>query len=233
MSRILEVSGLSKHMGDSMALDGCSFSLESGRIVGLLGPNGAGKSTLLKTLAGVLRPDQGTVTLRGEPVTRRLRPRIAYMADHSLLPGEMKVETAVKWYRDLFPGASEPRLRQVAGGLPWDRKVSELSKGQAERLDLGMLLAREADVYLLDEPLGGVDPVERAHILNEVMAFLEEDRTVLMATHLVHDIEPILDDVLFLQGGRVILHEAAEEIRARYGRSVEEHYMAVFGGGTA
>ena len=110
MSRILEVSGLSKHMGDSMALDGCSFSLESGRIVGLLGPNGAGKSTLLKTLAGVLRPDQGTVTLRGEPVTRRLRPRIAYMADHSLLPGEMKVETAVKWYRDLFPGASEPRL---------------------------------------------------------------------------------------------------------------------------
>ena len=131
MSRILEVSGLSKHMGGSMALDGCSFSLESGRIVGLLGPNGAGKSTLLKTLAGVLRPDQGTVTLRGEPVTRRLRPRIAYMADHSLLPGEMKVETAVKWYRDLFPGASEPRLRQVAGGLPWDRKVSELSKGQA------------------------------------------------------------------------------------------------------
>lgn len=130
MSRILEVSGLSKHMGDSMALDGCSFSLESGRIVGLLGPNGAGKSTLLKTLAGVLRPDQGTVTLRGEPVTRRLRPRIAYMADHSLLPGEMKVETAVKWYRDLFPGASEPRLRQVAGGLPWDRKVSELSKGR-------------------------------------------------------------------------------------------------------
>ena len=96
-----------------------------------------------------------------------------------------------------------------------------------------MLLAREADVYLLDEPLGGVDPVERARILNEVMAFLEEDRTVLMATHLVHDIEPILDDVLFLRGGRVILHEAAEEIRARYGRSVEEHYMAVFGGGTA
>lgn len=233
MSRILEVSGLSKHMGDSMALDGCSFSLESGRIVGLLGPNGAGKSTLLKTLAGVLRPDQGTVTLRGEPVTRRLRPRIAYMADHSLLPREMRVKTAVKWYRDLFPGASEPRLRQVAWGLPWDRKVSELSKGQAERLDLGMLLAREADVYLLDEPLGGVDPVERAHILNEVMAFLEEDRTVLMATHLVHDIEPILDDVLFLRGGQVILHEAAEELRARYGRSVEEHYMAVFGGGTA
>ena len=111
--------------------------------------------------------------------------------------------------------------------------MSELSKGQAERLDLGMLLAREADVYLLDEPLGGVDPVERAHILNEVMAFLEEDRTVLMATHLVHDIEPILDDVLFLRGGQVILHEAAEELRARYGRSVEEHYMAVFGGGTA
>lgn len=231
MSRILEVSGLSKHMGDSMALDGCSFSLESGRIVGLLGPNGAGKSTLLKTLAGVLRPDQGTVTLRGEPVTRRLRPRIAYMADHSLLPGEMKVETAVKWYRDLFPGASEPRLRQVAGGLPWDRKVSELSKGQAERLDLGMLLAREADVYLLDEPLGGVDPVERAKILSSAAGVMEDHNALLMATHLVHDIEPILDDVLFLRSGYVVLSASAEGLRQREGVSVEEKYMEVFGGG--
>ncbi len=116
MSRILEVSGLSKHMGGSMALDGCSFSLESGRIVGLLGPNGAGKSTLLKTLAGVLRPDQGTVTLRGEPVTRRLRPRIAYMADHSLLPGEMKVETAVKWYRRPVPGGERAAPAPGCGG---------------------------------------------------------------------------------------------------------------------
>lgn len=232
MSRILEVSGLSKHMGDSMALDGCSFSLESGRIVGLLGPNGAGKSTLLKTLAGVLRPDQGTVTLRGEPVTRRLRPRIAYMADHSLLPGEMKVETAVKWYRDLFPGASEPRLRQVAGGLPWDRKVSELSKGQAERLDLGLLLARDADLYLLDEPLGGVDPVERAKILSAAAGVMEDHNALLMATHLVHDIEPILDDVLFLRAGYVVLSASAEELRQQEGLSVEEKYMEVFGGGS-
>ena len=211
-------------------LTGCSFSLERGRIVGLLGPNGAGKSTLLKLLAGVLRLDSGSITLDGHPVTRRDRPRIAYMADHTHLPGELKVEQVVDWYEDLFPDMERGRVTELAGGVPQRSKVSELSKGQVERLDLALLLSRRADLYLLDEPLGGVDPVERAAILRAVMGVLEEDRTVLMATHLVHDIEPVLDDVLFLKGGGIILQKSAELIREVCGQSVEEHYMAVFGG---
>lgn len=230
MSKFLEVQDICKSRGQTAVLSGCSFSLERGRIVGLLGPNGAGKSTLLKLLAGVLRPDSGTITLDGKPITRRARPRIAYMADHTQLPADMKVKTVVDWYADLFPEVERERVTELAGGVPQGRKVSELSKGQAERLDLALLLARRADLYLLDEPLGGVDPVERAAILRAVMGVIEEDRTVLMATHLVHDIEPILDDVLFLKAGGITLQKSAELIREECARSVEEHYMAVFGG---
>ena len=230
MEPLLEVKGLYKAIDGEAVLGACSFSLHPGCITGLLGPNGAGKSTLLRIIAGLWRPDGGEVLLWGRPIDRRRRPRVAYMADHTLLPGELKVRQAIRWYRSLFPDMDENRFRAVAGNLPEGEPVSRLSKGQAERLDLALLLARDADLYLLDEPLGGVDPVERARILSAAAEVMEEHNGLLMATHLVHDDEPILDDVLFLRAGYVVFAQPAEALRQREGLSVEEKYMEVFGG---
>lgn len=231
MDSLLEVKGLCKHLDGRTVLGACSFSLAPGHITGLLGPNGAGKSTLLRAIAGLWRPDGGEILLHGRPITRRDRPKVAYMADRTLLPRDLTVLQAVRWYRDLFPGLDPDRFRAVSGNLPEGEPVSRLSKGQAERLDLGLLLARNADLYLLDEPLGGVDPVERAKILSAAAGVMEDHNALLMATHLVHDIEPILDDVLFLRAGHVVLSASAEGLRQREGVSVEEKYMEVFGGG--
>ena len=231
MEKLLEAEGLYKILEGEHILRGCTFSLRPGSVTGLLGPNGAGKSTLLKVLAGVWRADWGAIRLKGEPVARRDRPRIAYMADHSLLPQDLTARRAVRWYQSLFPGLDRDRLWAMAGELPLDRKVCALTKGQAERLDLALLLARDADVYLLDEPLGGVDPVERAAVLAEAAGVAEGNKALLIATHLVHDAEPILDDVLFLSRGHVVYSGSAEDLRQREGLSVKEKYMDVFGGG--
>ena len=146
MDSLLEVKGLCKYLDGQIVLGACSFSLAPGHITGLLGPNGAGKSTLLRTIAGLWRPDGGEILLHGRPITRRERPKVAYMADRTLLPRELTVRQAVKWYRDLFPGLDLDRFRAVSGNLPEGEPVSRLSKGQAERLDLGLLLARNADL---------------------------------------------------------------------------------------
>lgn len=228
---MIEVKNLVKDYGNHHAVKDISFTVDEGQIVGLLGPNGAGKSTLLRAIAGLWRPDGGEILLHGRPIARRDRPKVAYMADHTLLPRDLTVRQAVRWYRDLFPGLDPDRFRAVSGNLPEMEPVSRLSKGQAERLDLGLLLARDADLYLLDEPLGGVDPVERAKILWAAAGVMEDHNALLMATHLVHDIEPILDDVLFLRAGHVVLSASAEGLRQREGVSVEEKYMEVFGGG--
>lgn len=229
MAVLLEAKGLSRWYGEKQALNGCSFTLEAGVIAGVLGPNGAGKSTLLKILAGVLRPDAGEVLLSGAPVRRRDRPRIAYMADHTLFAPDMKTARAMDYYAHLFPNFDRRRAEEIC--CPMEARIGELSKGEAEQFDLSLLLGRDAEVYLLDEPLGGVDPVARAAILRRVMERVDERRSVLMATHLVHDIEPVLDEVLFLDAGRVIAQGSAEGVREKFGHSVEEHYMAVYGGG--
>lgn len=229
MAALLEVKDVSRWYGEKQALDGCSFTLGAGVIAGVLGPNGAGKSTLLKVLAGVLRPDAGEVRLSGAPVRRRDRPRIAYMADHILFAPDMKTGRAVDYYARLFPNFDRRRAEEIY--RPPDARIGALSKGEAEQLDLSLLLGRDAELYLLDEPLGGVDPVARAKILRRVMDCVDGSRSVLMATHLVHDIEPVLDEVLFLDRGKVIARGPAEGLREKFGRSVEEHYMAVYGGG--
>lgn len=229
MAVLLEAKGLSRWYGEKQALNGCSFTLEPGVIAGVLGPNGAGKSTLLKLLAGVLRPDGGEVLLSGAPVRRRDRPRIAYMADHTLFAPDMKTGQAMDYYAHLFPNFDRRRAEEIC--CPMDARIGELSKGEAEQFDLSLLLGRDAEVYLLDEPLGGVDPVARAAILRRVMERVDGRRSVVMATHLVHDIEPVLDEVLFLNAGKVIAQGSAEGLREKFGHSVEEHYMAVYGGG--
>ena len=233
MSERLEVRGVYQDFGENRVLAGCDFTLSPGRIVGLLGHNGAGKSTLLKILSGGLRPTGGTILLDGQRITRKRRPQVAYMADHILLPGELKVKRGVSYYADLFPNFDRTRADALCEELsvPGEQRISLLPKGMAERLDLALLLSRDARLYLLDEPLGGVDPVERARLLRMVLDFPDGERTILMATHLVHDIEPVLDDVLFLREGKICLQASAEELRAQYGQSVEEHYMAVFEGG--
>lgn len=229
MAVLLEAKGLSRWYGEKQALNGCSFTLEPGVIAGVLGPNGAGKSTLLKLMAGVLRPDAGEVLLSGAPVRRRDRPRIAYMADHTLFAPDMKTGRAMDYYAHLFPNFDRRRAEEIY--YPMDARIGELSKGEAEQFDLSLLLGRDAEVYLLDEPLGGVDPVARAAILRRVMERVDGRRSVVMATHLVHDIEPVLDEVLFLNAGKVIAQGSAEGLREKFGHSVEEHYMAVYGGG--
>ena len=230
MSAVLEAERVFKKFGQTPALQNCSLTLESGIIVGILGPNGAGKSTLLRCLAGLIRPSQGTVWFCGVELGRKERPRIAYMADHTLLPRSLWVKEACAYYRGLFPSLDWERVRTEINRhrIPWDSRIAELPEGLTERLDLILRLARRAEVYLLDEPLGGVDPVARGAILREILGSMDGERTVVMATHLVHDIEPVLDQVVFLDHGRVVLHQGAEQLRETYGRSVEEHYMAVF-----
>ncbi|MBE6039623.1 MAG: ABC transporter ATP-binding protein [Clostridiales bacterium] len=227
---IIEINGLTRNFGSLTALDDISISLEPGRIVGLLGPNGSGKTTLIKILNGLLQPTSGRVRIKGNAPGVETKKIVAYLPDRNALPDYMTTDQLIGMYADFFEDFDRVRAEAMLDDLGIDRKqaMKKMSKGTKEKLQLCLVMARRAEVYLLDEPIGGVDPATRDYILKTIISNYNEDAVVIISTHLISDIESVLDDVIFLKEGRVVLHKAADEIREEKGESIDGLFREVF-----
>nr|WP_211296496.1 ABC transporter ATP-binding protein [Paenibacillus donghaensis] len=230
MEHILQVQQVSKKFSSKQALRGVSFELLPGKITGLLGSNGSGKSTLLKIIAGLVHPSAGIVSVNGVTVGQHSRSMVSFMPDRPVTESWMKVSDALKFQQDFyadFDQAKAAKMLEFMKLRPQDG-IRSLSKGMNERLQLTLALSRRASLYLLDEPIGGVDPVARTRILNALVEFYEEDSTILLSTHLITDIERIFDDVIFIKEGEVVMNSAVEELRLHHGKSVDEMFREVY-----
>ncbi len=229
MARI-EINNLTKNFGDLTALDDVTVSLEQGQIVGLLGPNGSGKTTLIKILNGLLQPTSGSVTINGSAPGVETKKVVAYLPDRNALPDYMTASQLMDIYEDFFEDFDRLKAEAMVDDLGINRKqtMKKMSKGTKEKLQLCLVMARQAEVYLLDEPIGGVDPATRDYILRTIISNYNENAVVLISTHLIADVESVLDDVVFIKEGRVVLHKAADEIREEKGESVDKLFREVF-----
>lgn len=229
MARI-EINHLTKNFGSLTALDEVDLSLEKGQIVGLLGPNGSGKTTLIKILNGLLTPTSGSAEINGMTPGVGTKKIVAYLPDRTALPDYMTSDQLIGLYRDFFEDFDSEKAGAMIDDLGIDRKqtLKKMSKGTREKLQLCLVMARNAEVYLLDEPIGGVDPATRDYILRTIISNYNEDAVVVISTHLISDIESVLDDVVFIKNGRVVLHDKADHIREEKGESVDQLFREVF-----
>lgn len=226
----IKVTELTKDFGSIKALDDVSLSLEKGQIVGLLGPNGSGKTTLIKILNGLLTPTSGGVKINDEEPGVSTKGKVAYLPDRTALPDYMTTDQLMALYGDFFEDFDRSKAEEMIDNLGIDRfqTLKKMSKGTKEKLQLCLVMARNAEVYLLDEPIGGVDPATRDYILRTIISNYNEDAIVLISTHLISDIESVLDDVVFIKEGKIVLHKAADEIREEKGESVDQLFREVF-----
>ena len=229
MARI-EINGLTKKFGNLTALDDVTVSLDKGQIVGLLGPNGSGKTTLIKMLNGLLQPTSGSVMINGFTPGIDTKEAVAYLPDRNALPGYMTASQLMNVYQDFFEDFDRSKAESMITdlGIDLNQTMKKMSKGTKEKLQLCLVMARQADVYLLDEPIGGVDPATRDYILRTIISNYNENAVVLISTHLISDVESVLDDIVFIKEGRIILHGAADEIREEKGESIDELFREVF-----
>ncbi len=227
---IFECRNLSMRYGQNFALSKVDLSIEPGGIVGLLGPNGSGKTTLIKLAMGLLQPCEGEILLGGLSPSPKTKAFTAYLPDSNYLNMAMRVEWQVEYYADFFPDFEREKAYSMLGRLEIDRKskIKTLSKGNREKLGLILTMSRHAKLYILDEPIAGVDPAARDFILDTILKNKPEDATIFLCTHLISDIEPVLTHAVFLGGGKVILNAPADEIRSREGKSLNDVFREVF-----
>ena len=227
---IIEINGLTKNFGSLTALDDISISLEPGRIVGLLGPNGSGKTTLIKILNGLLQPTSGSVSIKGNAPGIETKKIVAYLPDRNALPDYMNAKQLMEMYADFFEDFDSAGAAAMIEdlGIDMEQTMKKMSKGTREKLQLCLVMARKAEVYLLDEPIGGVDPATRDYILRTIISNYNENAVVLISTHLISDIESVLDEVIFIREGRIVMSGAADEIREEKGESIDELFREVF-----
>lgn len=230
MNELLVCRGLTKRYGASAALDGVDLTLERGRIVGLLGPNGSGKTTLIKLANGLLTPTAGEILIDGDAPGKTTRSKVAYLPDADYLPDWMTLRDLTGLFRDFYGDFDPDKAAEMFAslGLSERERLKTLSKGNREKTQLVLTMSRQAQLYLLDEPIGGVDPAAREYILKTIISNYSENGTVLISTHLIADVEPALDQVIFLKNGNILLHEDADGIREREGKSVDQVFREVF-----
>lgn len=230
MSKIVTVQNLSKYYGRKRVFEDLSFTMETGRVIGLLGENGAGKSTLIKILADLCRADQGNVIINGKPVSALTHCEVSYMPEASGLYYWMRIEQAIDYYSDMFPDFNKEKAVSLCRELELKPKelIKNLSKGNEERVLLMLTLSRNVPLYLLDEPGAGLDPGMKRNMVQILLGNLKEDATVVIASHLLRDLEEIFDEVYILHNNRIIT-AAAEDIREKRNISVEEYYLEVTG----
>lgn len=230
MDHLVQFKDVSKNYGGKIALHNVSVDITEGKIIGLLGPNGSGKSTMMKIAAGLIPPSAGKVTIKGQPVGLTTKAMVSFMPDRPLTESWMKVSDAIKFFKDFYTDFDVEKAHNMLGfmNLNLNDKISSLSKGMNERLQLTLALSRNAFVYMLDEPIGGVDPVARGKILDAIVEFYNEDSSIIISTHLVRDIERIFDEVVFIRAGEIVMHEEVENIRLQHGKSVDEMFKEVF-----
>ena len=230
MNPILQCSHLTKTFGTKRALDDINFTINPGRIVGLLGPNGSGKSTFIKTANGLLTPSDGSITICGFPVGIETKKRVAYLPDKNFLNDSVKISYYIDFFHDFYENFDRQKAREMLERLDIqpDSQLKILSKGTQEKVQLILVMSREADLYLLDEPIGGVDPAARDYILNTILSNYNESGSILISTHLISDIESILDDIIFIREGHIVLTSSVDDIREQNGKSVDALFREVF-----
>ena len=230
MSDILTCEGLSKHYGAKIALDNIDLHIGLGKIIGLLGPNGSGKTTLIKMANGLLQPTSGSIKIAGMTPGEESKAIVSYLPDADWLPDWMRVEQLVEmftdFYKDFDPARANEMLQKL--NLPPKAALKTLSKGNKEKVQLILAMSRNARLYLLDEPIGGVDPAARDYILHTILSNYSKDATVIISTHLIEDIEPVLDEAVFLKEGKVFAHRNVDDIRENEGMSVDAYFREVF-----
>lgn len=226
----IDIRGLTKDYGPVRALDALDLTLPYGQIVGLLGENGCGKTTLLKVLAGVLADHEGEVRVAGEPLGPTSKARVSFLPDASFLPDGARVESCIRYFRDFFPDFDEAKARDLIGffGLNASHKLKQMSKGMREKVQIALAMSRNARVFLLDEPISGVDPAARQVILDGIVRNLDEDSLVLVSTHLIHDLEAILDGVVLMRHGKVLLSGQVDDLRAEHKLSIDQLFRKVY-----
>lgn len=230
MQGLLECNSLCKNFGGHTALSGIDLNLEKGKIIGLLGANGSGKTTLIKTAAGLLTPTSGEILVYGMKPGAGTKSLVSYLPDKECLYSWMKVSELVKFYVEFYPDFDRERAMTMLSSLNinMDGRLKQLSKGTREKVQLVLVMSRKAKLYLLDEPIGGVDPAARDFILNTIISNYDEEATVIISTHLISDVEKILDQVVFISNGKITLHSTVDEIREKNGKSVDEYFREVF-----
>lgn len=231
MSELVKIKGLTKSYDKRKnALDHLDLTIPSGRIIGLLGPNGSGKTTLIKLLAGLLMPNEGEILICGKEPGAETKAAVSYLPERTYFRSSMRVKELIEYFQDFYADFCPERARELLGNLKIDENASlkTLSKGTKEKVQLIMVMSREARLYLLDEPIAGVDPAARDYILRTIISNYNEDATVILSTHLISDIEQILDEVIFIKAGRILLQDSVENIREQQGKSVDAYFREVF-----
>lgn len=226
----LECKNLSKQYGRYPALSNINLQIDGGHIIGLLGPNGSGKTTFIKLIAGLLTPSSGEIYLKEEPIGIESKKMISYLPDHTYLNDWMKVKEIIGFFADFYEDFETERAYDMLAKLNIDpnSKLKTLSKGTKEKVQLILVMSRKADLYLLDEPIAGVDPAARDYILNTIISNYDENASILISTHLISDIENILDEVIFIQNGQIRMQTSVDDIRENENKSIDTLFREVF-----
>lgn len=227
---LLEFSNITKKYGSKVALDNVSFNLEPGKIIGLLGPNGSGKSTILKLVNGLLQPTEGEIKIMGNPPGIMSKSIISYLPERTYLNEWMKISDLINFFADFYINFDINKANEMVIALKLDpnHKLKTLSKGNKEKVQLILVMSRKAKLYLLDEPIGGVDPATRDFILDTIISNYLSDATLMISTHLISDIERIFDEVILINQGTIYKHDSVDNIRQQTGKSVDQLFREVF-----
>ncbi len=231
MNELIEISGLTKaYDAQHIAVNNISLTLPRGKIIGLLGPNGSGKTTLIKMLNGLLTPTQGIIRINGQDVGAATKAHVAYLPDRTYLAGGKRIREILDYFCDFYADFSREKALGMLQSLQIDpeARMNILSKGTKEKVQLILVMSRSADLYVLDEPIAGVDPAARDYILRTIINNYNPQASVIISTHLIGDIEQVLDEVIFMRYGYLVLYTSVDNIRAQHGKSVDAYFREVF-----
>ncbi len=228
--KLLEIKELSKSFDNKKILEDINLSITKGKIIGLLGKNGAGKTTLIKLINDLLTPSSGEILVKGNKVGVESKKIISYLPEKTYLNKQMKVSEVIDYFEDFYDNFDSSKAIKLLEDLDLDKNehLSKMSKGMQEKVQLVLVMSREADLYILDEPLGGVDPATRDYILDTILSNFKEDASVIISTHLISDIERILDEVIFIDKGKIVLQSDADKLRNKEKSSIDEIFRRKF-----
>jgi ABC-2 type transport system ATP-binding protein len=229
-NNLLEVKNLNKSFDKKEVLKDVSFSIPNGKIIGLLGKNGVGKTTLIKLINDLLTPTSGEILVNGKNVGIESKKVISYLPERTYLNKQMKVYEVLEYFKDFYEDFDIDKAKKLLKDLDLDinEHLTKMSKGMQEKVQLVLVMSRAADLYILDEPLGGVDPATRDYILDTILSNFNEGASVIISTHLISDIERILDEVVFIDNGKIILHSDSDELRKKENASIDDIFRRMF-----
>jgi len=228
--KLLEINNLNKSFDNKEILKDINLSIQSGKIIGLLGKNGVGKTTLIKLINDLLTPTSGEILIKGQKIGIETKKVISYLPERTYLNKQMKVSEVISYFEDFYDNFDSEKAKKLLKDLDLDinQKLAKMSKGMQEKVQLVLVMSRNADLYVLDEPLGGVDPATRDYILDTILSNFSENASVIISTHLISDIEKILDEVIFIDKGQIVLQSDADKLRKKEKSSIDEIFRRMF-----